>query len=569
MCPLAGAGSCGSQPQPDQRADRRGPRETISRPTGQLPPAIVAGAARTWTEQDDTDAHGPGSASTTQAGRFVTERAADRTKPATAGSGAGAPSGRAARRRRFGTASRLALLHGLVIAIVLGVVVAQIVNSLASQLVITTTNDLKEDVTEFVDAAAVRPAGQDLSTFAQQYLATRVPPSRHLLVLLVPGKEPIASAGAGAVLSPSVLQPWISRPPSASIVQQLRLGSVDYGVMAAPVRLDSGPVATFVVATSLAAIEAEDQRVALLAVGEAAVAVIAGVLSVYLLLRRVLRTVGRISATAQEIGSGDLERRLGDQGTDDEVGRLAATFDAMLERISAAMTAQRRLLADVSHQLRTPLTVARGHLEVLARGPAEDPVEVRQTVSLVVDELDHMRTLVERLLLLGHAMEPDFIVAEPIDLRSFLADVVEAGRVLAPRAWQLGSVPDVVVLGDPSKLRGALLNLIDNAATATGPGDEILVTAGAAAQGGLAIAVEDSGPGIAPERRAAVLARFARLGPADSLEGGLGLAIVQAVAEGHGGRIELGDSPLGGCRVTIVLPAGRVERPRASGTTGA
>jgi len=477
--------------------------------------------------------------------------------------------GRPARRRRFGTASRLALLHGLVIAVVLGIVVFQIVNSLASQLVATTTNDLSEDVKEFLNSAATRPAGQDLTTFAQRYFVTHVPPSGRVLVLLVPGDARLGSAGSAAVLDAPVLEQWVSRPPDSTVVQQVRLGGIDYGVMAAPILDGAQPVATYVVATSLAAIEAEDWQVALLAVVEAAVAVVAGVLSVYLLLRRVLRTVGRISATAQQIGSGDLERRLGDQGTDDEVGRLAATFDAMLERISGAMTAQRRLLADVSHQLRTPLTVARGHLEILGRSPAEDPIEVRQTVSLVVDELDHMRTLVERLLLLGHAMEPDFIVAEPIDLRSFLADIVEAGKVLAPRTWQLGPVPDVVILGDPSKLRGALLNLVDNAATATGPDDTIEVAAAPAGAGSLALIVEDSGPGIVPGRRAAVLARFTRLGPTDNLEGGLGLAIVRAVAEGHGGRIELGDSALGGCRVVIVLPAGRVERPLGPAATGA
>ncbi len=157
---------------------------------------------------------------------------------------------------------------------------------------------------------------------------------------------------------------------------------------------------------------------------------------------------------------------------------LAATFDQMADRVAAAMEAQRRLLSDVSHQLRTPLTVARGHLEVLGRGPAPDPAEVRETVDLVVDEIDHMRALVERLLLLGRALEPDFLDQIPVDLRTFCLDLFAAARVLAPRDWQLSEVPDVVVDVDEAKLRGALLNLIDNAVRATADGDTVALSVG-------------------------------------------------------------------------------------------
>ncbi len=142
---------------------------------------------------------------------------------------------------------------------------------------------------------------------------------------------------------------------------------------------------------------------------------------------------GRITTTAASIEEGDLDRRLGDQGTDDEVGQLAATFDSMLDRLQAAMTVQRRLLSDVSHQLRTPLTVARGHLEVLARQTEWSMGEVRDTVGVVVDELDHMGALVERLLMLGRALEPDFLQLEPLDLRTFLSDLFDSARVLADR----------------------------------------------------------------------------------------------------------------------------------------
>ena len=226
------------------------------------------------------------------------------------------------------------------------------------------------------------------------------------------------------------------------------------------------------------------QRVRALAIGEALIALLAGCLGTYLLLRRLLRRVRHITATAADLGSGDLDRRLRHTGDTDEVGQLATTFDAMADQLAEAMQTQRRLLSDVSHQLRTPLTVARGHLEVLDRSGASDPQEVHATVALVLDEIVHMKAMVERLLMLGRAMEPDFLELEPVDLRSFCLDLVDAAQVLASRRWVLPPVPDVVVVVDAAKLRGALLNLIDNAVRATHDGDVVAVVVGVDYGGG-------------------------------------------------------------------------------------
>lgn len=195
-------------------------------------------------------------------------------------------------------------------------------------------------------------------------------------------------------------------------------------------------------------------------------------------------------------------------------------------------------------------------LEVLGRTGAADPADVTSTVTLVVEELDHMRTLVERLLLLGAAMEPDFLDPAPVDLRLLLADLLEAGRALADRRWSMTPAPDVVLLADGSKLRGALLNLLDNAAKATTAGDRIELRSRCRRDGSLEISVEDSGPGIPPAHRAEALARFRRLDVhrADTRGSGLGLAIVNAVATAHGGRLRIGDSDLGGCRMSVLLP---------------
>ena len=132
--------------------------------------------------------------------------------------------------------------------------------------------------------------------------------------------------------------------------------------------------------------------------------------------------------------------------------------------------------------------------------------------------------------------------------------------MLADRDWRLSDVPDVVLEVDTAKLRGALLNLIDNAIKATRPAETIAISAFCnEGSGEVILVVEDSGPGIADEEREAVLQRFGRIGGADREGSGLGLAIVTAVAEAHGGSFHLAESDLGGCRCVIALPRALVS----------
>ena len=455
--------------------------------------------------------------------------------------------------RRIGTAVRLGALHAAVLAAVLGLAVVGLLRAFQAQSTAATTRQLVAEMHAFAQASARRPTNQPMQDFAEHYLRTEVLPEGEVLVVTLTGRSILGSAGSSYLLRTSEVQAWARRPPTSG--QRLTLGPDDNStlVAAAPLRVGTRTIGTLVAAADQSQTRADSARARNLAIGEALLALVAGTAAGYLLLRRLLRRIGRITATADELGQGRLDRRLGDQGTDDEVGELAATFDRMADRVSAAMEAQRRLLSDVSHQLRTPLTVARGHLEVLERSGGDDPAEVRETVEVVIDEIDHMRALVERLLMLGRALEPDFLDRAPVDLRTFCLDLLAAVRVLAPRDWQLSAVPDVVVDVDEAKLRGALLNLVDNAVHATTDEDTIALAV-AVDCADLRVSVEDSGPGIPPERRDEALERFARPGAADSVGSGLGLAIVRAVAEAHGGSLALTDSRLGGLRCTMVLP---------------
>ncbi|MHB8244157.1 MAG: sensor histidine kinase [Acidimicrobiales bacterium] len=456
------------------------------------------------------------------------------------------------RRRRLGTTTRLLLVHGLALSAVLGVVLLQVVRDFTSHYQTTTVIDLSEEVLEYVHAASLRPSGQGLEAFSRYYLQTHLLPSNHVVLVALPHEPVLGSTGSlGLARSPAVAR-LLARAPAHSELTTVSLGLTSYMVLASPIRMGGKTVGSFVAAADLARLAAARNQVVDLASIEAAIALLVALASAYLLLRRVLRTVGAVTDAAVEASHGDLDRRLGEGGPDDEVGRLARTFDDMLDRISATVVSQRRLLSDVSHQLRTPLTVARGHLEVLRRAGVHDAADVAETTEVVIDELAHMATLVDRLLMLGRSLEPDFIELDRVDLRAFMADLFEAVRVLDDRRWSLSPVPDVVILADEAKLRGALLNLVDNAVKATVAGDAIELQARANDE--VVIAVVDTGRGIAPDLREMVFERFARPGATNDRGSGLGLAIVKAVAEGHGGRVEL-DSELGrGTRVNIVLP---------------
>ena len=460
--------------------------------------------------------------------------------------------------RRPGTATRLAGFLAVLLAIVLGLTTFETERIFTSHSMATVSNDLTAQVRQY--AGTVRgTAPTDLAARSVRYLSAQVLPKGDYLLVGLAGPVHLGSTGSGPLLADPTLQALLDRPPQATSTDELTAGGMPLLVVVSPIRSGTRTLGTLVAAADLTGIRADQHRVVLVLAGEAVVALLAAVVAAYLLLRRLLRTVGRITAAADAAAQGELGRRLGDQGTDDEVGQLAGTFDGMLDRLSAAIEAQRRLISDVSHQMRTPLTVARGHLEVMQRVGVEDPDEVRSTVQTVIDELDHMRNLVERLLMLGRVLEPDFLQTHPVDLRAMVADTFEAAVVLAPRQWTRSEVPDVVIDVDADKLRGALLNLLDNAVKATGADDTIAIAATLEADGGVAISVDDSGPGLAPDQIAVALARFGRPEQAASGGSGLGLAIVSAVARAHGGTFALGPSPLGGCRATITIPPDRVR----------
>lgn len=459
-------------------------------------------------------------------------------------------------RRRWGTASRLAGFLAAVLLLLVGLVTVGLLRAYDAQSTASTLRSLNAELRNVAVAASGRPVGQSLPEFAESYLRTQVLPAGESVIITLRNGSALGSDGSGPLLQAPQIHRWIATAPSRGLKATVSAGGTEWDLVAAPL-VASGrngqpnqTVGTVIAALDTNRFGDELARVRAVAIGEAVAAVLAAALGSWLLLRRQFARIRRVTNTAARIASGDLDRRLREADDGDEVGELARTFDGMADRLSATLAAQRRLLSDVSHQLRTPLTVVRGHLEVLER-LGGDPRELRETLALVLDEIDHMKAEVERLLLLGHALEPDFLRKEPVDLRSFCLDLIESARVIADRRWQLEDVPDLVIDADPAKLRGALLNLLDNAVHATSAGDTISMSATRLGADHVGFAVEDSGPGFPVSGRAALLERFSRPGVIGAPGSGLGLTIAQAVAEAHGGRLQLGDSELGGAKVVL------------------
>jgi len=251
--------------------------------------------------------------------------------------------------------------------------------------------------------------------------------------------------------------------------------------------------------------------------------------------------------------------------------RLAASAEyvRVSEQTERLLATQRRFLQDASHQLRTPITIALGHSELLARSVASN--QDRRDINVIVGELNRLRALSERLLLIAAAENPEFLQPEPVALDELAAEIIRRWHPAADRDWQLGRLDHVVVQADRERLGLALDALLENAVRYTTRGDTIRLSARRRPAEAVAeLAVEDSGAGIPPAELDGIFDRFATGSAAPGGRGtGLGLSLVRAVAAGHGGDARVHSTLGAGSRfelllpVTAGLPAGTV--PTGSG----
>lgn len=278
-----------------------------------------------------------------------------------------------------------------------------------------------------------------------------------------------------------------------------------------------------------------------------------------------LRPLERMQETANAIAGGDMSARVETTDERTEVGRLGASLNSMLGQIERAFAEReaseerlRRFLADASHELRTPLTSIRGYAEAFRLGPARDPDELEKAMSRIEDEAARIGVLVDELLTLARLDEVRQRARRPVDLATVAAEACADARAANPgRIIELAAGSRAEVTGDQGQLHQVVANLLRNAVQHTPGGSPIDVSVSAGGRD-VTLAVRDHGEGLPPGAAEHAFERFwrrERVRRSDDGGAGLGLAIVAAIAEAHGGRAVASDAPGGGAVFEVVLPA--------------
>ncbi len=317
-----------------------------------------------------------------------------------------------------------------------------------------------------------------------------------------------------------------------------------------------------ILAASLQSMSQTLSRLALIELVVTGVVLIALFLLARWVVRIGLRPLDDMAATAGMIAAGDLSRRVDASNPDTEVGRLAQALNTMLAQIEAAFAERkrsedrlRRFVADASHELRTPLTSIRGYAELFRRGASRDPEGIERGMKRIEKEAARMGVLVDDLLLLARLDQGRPLKKDAVDLSRLAEEAVQDARVVDPeRPLTLDVAAPVVVCGDEDRLRQVAGNLLSNALGHTAP--RVAVHVGVKAVDGKGVfEVRDEGAGLGPDQAERVFERFYRTDSARTRGGaGLGLSIVAAVAEAHGGRASVRSEPGRGATFTVEIP---------------
>jgi signal transduction histidine kinase len=465
---------------------------------------------------------------------------------------------------------RVRVLASVLLLTALAMAVAGTVSVLVQRAALVSRVDtsLARDVDEFRALAETDPGRPaTVESLLNAAVQRQVPSADQTYLGVLPGRDSLVPAGRRPVEledQPSIVDTVRALPAGAPV--RIRQASTEVG----PVRYAAVPVSVagtpgtgyYVVATVLRpqqqVIRQGAVQYALVALGSLGLVGLGG----WLVAGRLLRPLRLLREATERISHTDLSLRIPVTGKDD-VSELTGTVNAMLDRLQAGFEEQQRFLDDAGHELRTPVTIVAGHLEVL---DVHDPAEVAEVRDLALDELDRMGRLIRDLTLLAKSRRPDFVHVAPVDLLQLTDDVLSKAVALGRRRWTLDSRADVLVSADGQRLTQALLQLADNAVRHTTEQDEIAIGS-AIEHDRVRLWVRDTGPGVAAADQQRIFERFARAGDAEGRTGegsGLGLAIVSAIAQAHGGRVVLDSTPGHGATFTLLLPAGAVFGPVAA-----
>jgi signal transduction histidine kinase len=466
---------------------------------------------------------------------------------------------------------RLTLLYSAILALTLAAFSVVLYVTLAQVTFRAVEDALVEEATRLINAKQFRL--DEIVLPASKFAA----PETYVQTRSLDGTLTDRTANLGGVVLPlsnEVLRAVLNGQTATetTVVENRRVL-----IYSKPVTVEGRPVGIVQVARSLAE---QDESLGtlrfMLLVGASAVCILAFGAG-WLMAGAALRPINRITQTAQAIGAErDFDRRVAYRGANDEVGRLATTFNAMLAELQAvywqvkqALQAQRRFVADASHELRTPLTTIRGNIALLQREPPISPEDRAAVLTDLAGECDRLIRLVNNLLVLARADAGQPLRRDVVDLEPLVHDVCRQARLLAPdRAIVCAEPIGGTIVGDRDALKQVLLILLDNAVRHTPPDGLITITTAVEGERTL-LSVRDTGPGIPPDVLPHIFERFYRADASRTGTGtGLGLAIAKALVEAQQGTLSV-ESVVGqGTTFTVSLPRSPVDDgpPRAART---
>jgi signal transduction histidine kinase len=466
--------------------------------------------------------------------------------------------------RLFGEArTRISISYVVLMLFFTGVSIPTIRQVLFSRVEERIERSLVQEVEEFrrlTDGQNPRtgePFGEDAAAIFDVFLSRNIPNDNEFLLTVLDGKLYKYSPK----ILPQPLQPNSDLIQHWAVARQSRQGTIDTSVgtimyRVEPLIINQKSMGVFVVAYKTAS-DSQEVEEAIGVVIQVMLLVLAlSVALSWLSAGRVLAPLKLLRVTARSISESDLAQRIPVQGGGD-IAELAITFNEMMDRLQSAFASQRDFINDAGHELRTPITIIRGHLELMSN----DPEEQQETRSLLLDELDRMSRFVEDMILLAQAEQPDFLHREIIDIAVLTEEFLAKGRGLANRNWMLDQVAKGKIVGDRQRITQAVMNLAQNATQHTQENDTIAF--GSMIYGeSVLFWVRDTGKGIDPNDHKRIFERFARAANSyrRSEGAGLGLSIVKAIAEAHGGKVELRSTLGTGSTFTIVLPLECMQR---------
>lgn len=467
-------------------------------------------------------------------------------------------------RRALLAGARTRILAGLALLLAVSTLVSLLLlrDILLSRLDEEIDTTLTQEVGEFRrlaggnDPRTGRPFGTDLRSIFDVFFQRNVPSEGEIILSAVGGKLYRSVSARDVAVPPAEILAAIAAREG---LDRISRGSLETSggpalFVAVPVKATGAQGGAFVVANLPRHERAELEEAVRVAGAVSGVVFVLAFAVAWASAGRVLAPLRLVRETARSITEADLKGRIPVRGND-EVAQLAATFNEMLDRLESAFAAQRRFIDDAGHELRTPITIVRGQLEVLP----DDPDERSEVLAVVTDELNRMSRLVNDMLVLARAEQPDFLQLETVEVERLASDIHAKVAALAPRAWRLESTGRGVIVADRERLTQAVVQLAENATKHTVEGD-LIALGSLVADGEARFWVRDTGPGIEPDEQARIFQRFSRGAGARRTEGaGLGLSIVEVIARAHGGRVELQSRPGAGAEFTLVVPVDQPE----------